>query len=86
MVQLPVPVQAPLQPEKVEPLAAVAVKARVAPPVKVALQTLPQLIPLGLVTTVPFPVPAFVTASVRMTVTGAIAQASLEYAESPTVL
>jgi hypothetical protein len=55
-VQVPVPVQAPLQPVKVKPLAGVALKATLVPPLKLALQVLPQAIPLGLEATVPLPV------------------------------
>src|SRR3954447_6858154 len=60
-VQLPVPVQAPLQPPKVEPDAGAAVKVTVVPAVKEAEQEVPQLIPAGLLVTVPAPVPAFPT-------------------------
>jgi hypothetical protein len=55
-VQVPVPVQAPLQPAKVKPVAGVALKAMLVPPVKLALQVAPQSIPLGLEATVPLPV------------------------------
>lgn len=59
--QVPVPVQAPLQPVKVDPAAAVSVKVTTVPLLKLALQVLGQLIPLGLLLTVPLPVPAGVT-------------------------
>jgi hypothetical protein len=59
-VQVPVPVQAPLQPVKVEPVDAVAVRVTLVPLVKVALQVAPQLTPVGLELTVPDPVPLFV--------------------------
>ena len=50
-----VPVQAPLQPVKLEPDAGVAVKVILEPVLKLALQVAPQLIPLGLLLTLPFP-------------------------------
>src|SRR5687767_8486745 len=61
--QPPVPVHAPLQPPKVDPLAAAAVSVTDAPLAKLAVHVAPQLIPLGDEVTVPVPVPAFVTAS-----------------------
>jgi len=57
-VQVPVPVQAPLQPAKVEPLAAAAVRVTEVPLAKLALHVLPQLMPVGDEVTVPVPVPA----------------------------
>jgi len=63
--QVPVPVQAPLQPAKVELDAGVAVKVTEVPLVKVAEQVVGQLIPDGLLATVPVPVPALVTARVK---------------------
>ncbi len=50
------PEQAPLQPEKVLPLAAVAVKETEVLLAKLVEQVVPQLIPAGLETTVPLPV------------------------------
>src|SRR5207302_1150021 len=57
MLHVPVPEQAaPLHPAKVAPAAAVAVKVTVVPLAKFALQLiLGQLIPAGLLVTVPFP-------------------------------
>jgi dUTPase len=60
-VQLPVPVQAPLHPAKLEPAAGVSVRVTLAPLTKVALQVLGQLIPGGVLVTVPDPLPASVT-------------------------
>jgi hypothetical protein len=56
-----VPVQAPLQPVKVDPVAGVAVRVTLVPLLKDALQVLPQLIPDGAEVTVPVPVPALAT-------------------------
>jgi len=59
--QVPVPLQVPLQPAKVDPAAAVAVRVTIVPLVKFALQALGQVMPLGLLPTEPLPVPARVT-------------------------
>jgi hypothetical protein len=59
-VQVPVPEQPPpLQPVKVEPTAATAV--RMTEVLKVNEQTEPQSMPVGALVTVPLPVPAGVT-------------------------
>jgi hypothetical protein len=55
-VQLPVPVQAPDQPENVEPVAGVAVSVTIVPAAKVR-QPEPQEVPGGEEVTVPVPVP-----------------------------
>jgi hypothetical protein len=60
-VQVPVPVQAPLQRVKAEPEAGVAVSVTPVPLGTLALQVLPQAIPFGLEVTVPLPVPLFPT-------------------------
>ena len=61
-VQVPVPLHpSPLQPVKVEPRAAVAVRVTLVPKSKAALHVVPQLIPAGLLVTVPLPVPAWLT-------------------------
>ena len=63
---VPVPLQAPLQPAKNEPpAAAVAVRVTVVPCANVAEHVAPQLIPAGVLVTVPEPVPDFVTARTR---------------------
>ena len=62
-VQLPVPWQAPDQPLKVDPEAGVAVSTTAVPLLNVAEQVEPQLIPAGLLVTVPVPVPESFTVS-----------------------
>ncbi len=62
----PVPEHAPLHPEKVEPEAGAAASVTVAVVAKEALQVEPQLIPSGLLVTVPEPVPVFETVSVLL--------------------
>ena len=62
-VQDPAPLQAPLQPAKVEPASGMASRVTLAPLVKLALQIVPQLMPAGLEATIPVPVPFFVTLS-----------------------
>jgi hypothetical protein len=62
-VQVAVPEQPPDQPTKVEPAAGVAVRVMVVPPLKLALQVAPQLIPEGTLVTVPEPVPLACTVS-----------------------
>ncbi len=59
--QLPVPVHAPLQPLNVEPEAAVALNATLVPLLKLALQVLPQSMPVGEEVMLPLPAPALVT-------------------------
>src|SRR5687767_13725358 len=61
-VQAPVPVHAPAQPAKLEPLAAAGVSVTDEPLGKFALHVVPQLTPAGAEVTVPAPVPFFVTA------------------------
>lgn len=56
-VHEPVPVQAPDQPAKVLPAAACAVKVTGVLAAKLAEHVLPQLIPAGLLVTVPLPAP-----------------------------
>ena len=59
----PKPLQSPAQPLKVEPPSGVAVSVTVAPVFKFAEQVAPQLIPAGLLVTVPVPPPTLVTVS-----------------------
>lgn len=61
----PLPLQAPLQPLKVESESGVAVKVTDVPVGKSAEQVAPQLIPAGLLVTVPLPPPALVTVSLK---------------------
>jgi hypothetical protein len=61
MLQVPVPLHAPDQPANVEPVAGVAVRVTAVPAVKLALHVWPQLIPAGVLLTVPEPVPALTT-------------------------
>jgi hypothetical protein len=63
-VQVAVPVQPPPdQPANVEPDPAAAVNVTGVPLAKLALQTVPQLIPAGLLVMDPAPVPALTTVS-----------------------
>ncbi|HSR11430.1 MAG TPA: hypothetical protein VLS90_08270 [Thermodesulfobacteriota bacterium] len=62
-VQVPVPVQGPDHPENVDPGDADAVSVTEVPGANAAEQAYPQLIPEGLDTTVPLPVPDFATLS-----------------------
>jgi hypothetical protein len=66
--QEPVPVQAPLQPVKVEPVAGTALKLTDVPLAKFALQVVPQLIPTGVLVTVPVPVPFLVTFNAKLVI------------------
>ncbi len=58
-MQVPVPEHAPLQPANVEPARGEADRVTLVPELKLDEQVLPQLIPVGLLVTVPLPVPAF---------------------------
>jgi hypothetical protein len=55
--QVPVPEHAPDHPANVEPELAAALRVTAVPLEKLALQVVPQLIPAGLLVTVPAPVP-----------------------------
>jgi hypothetical protein len=65
-LQPPAPEQFPLQPEKSEPAAAVAMSATVDPLTKFAEHDVPQLIPAGLLVTVPLPLPANTTETLKL--------------------
>jgi len=66
-VQVPVPVQPPpLQPAKTDPAAGTAVSVTVVPPENDREQVVPQLMPLGLLVTLPLPVPFLGTWSVNV--------------------
>jgi hypothetical protein len=56
----------PLQPEKMEPPAGIALRATTVPLVYDSEQSPPQLIPAGLLVTVPLPVPVLVTESPKV--------------------
>jgi len=65
--QVPVPVQpAPVQPANVEPSAATAVSVTLVPLAKFAEQVVGQIIPVGVLITVPAPVPASLTVSAKL--------------------
>jgi len=87
-LQLPVPEQAPLQPANVDPAPAVSVRVTTVPLLKLALQVLGQLMPLGLLLTEPVPVPATETERVStvavVTVTVTMLEVELGYVPLPT--
>ena len=56
----------PVQPAKTDPEAGSAVSATVVPPENDRPQVVPQLMPLGLLVTVPLPLPFLVTCSVNV--------------------
>ena len=60
-VQVPVPVQAPLQPAKLLPADGLAVSVTLVLALKFAEQVAPQSIPAGLLVTVPEPLPDLAT-------------------------
>jgi len=76
-VQGPVPAQfSPLQPVKVEPFAGVALRMTEVPLGNVPEQLDPQMIPSGVLMTVPLPAPIFATA--RPNTWGVVAHAVFE--------
>jgi len=64
-LQAAVPVQLPPQPANVEPVDADAVRVTTVPVVKEVVQAVPQLMPTGVLVTVPLPVPDLVTVSAK---------------------
>ncbi len=64
--QVPVPVQAPLQPANIEPAAGVGVSVTEAFALKLKVQVAPQLMPAGELVTVPVPVPDLVVVSANV--------------------
>jgi hypothetical protein len=66
MLQAPVPLHAPDQPANVDPAFGAAVSVIAVPAAKLALHVDPQLMPAGLLVTVPAPVPAAVTFTVAV--------------------
>jgi hypothetical protein len=65
MVVIPLLQPVPLHPPNVEPTAGVAVKVTRVPPLNDAEHVPPQLMPAGLLVTVPFPVPLLVTVFIK---------------------
>jgi hypothetical protein len=68
IVTLPLAVQLPDQPANVDPETGVAVRVTAVLLLRIVVQVLPQLIPAGLLVTVPVPVPARVTVSVYVVI------------------
>jgi hypothetical protein len=68
MLTTPVLQPVPLQPAKVEPEAGAGVKVTEVPLLNSAEQVLPQLMPAGLLVTVPLPVPLLVVVFTTFTV------------------
>src|SRR5262245_11311357 len=63
--QVPVPVQPPLQPVKVEPAAGVAVRVTTVPVVKEVEHVAPHVMPAGALVMVPLPAPVLLTVSAK---------------------
>jgi len=62
----PVPLQLPVHPANVELVTGAAVRVTEVPLLNVTLHVVPQLMPAGLLVTVPAPVPARLTVSVGL--------------------
>ena len=76
---VPVPLHPPpLQPVKVEPAAGLAVRVTAVPLAKLAEQVAPQLIPAGLLVTVPLPVPVLLTVRAKVGVKVAVTAVAAE--------
>jgi hypothetical protein len=97
MLITPLPHPVPLQPPNVEPATGVAVNVTTVALVKEAEQVLPQLMPPGLLVTVPFPVPLLFVVFTKLTVSmnwvgvgvvtdGVVPQTSSEFGETPASL
>src|SRR3989442_5546075 len=71
-VQEAVPVQPPLQPVKAEPAAGVAVSVTSVPVRYVPEQSVPHVIPAGVLVTVPLPAPLLVTVRMKVGVKVAV--------------
>src|SRR5262249_56735571 len=63
--EVPVPVQPPLQPVKVEPAAGVAVRVTTVPVVKEVEHVAPHVMPAGALVMVPLPAPVLLTVSAK---------------------
>jgi len=74
--------ESPLQPANVDPAAGVAIRETMVPEEYTSEQSLPQLMPAGLLVTDPLPAPDFVKARAKV-VTGMVAQDSFEGLETP---
>ncbi|MGA8492268.1 MAG: hypothetical protein WB711_17715 [Terriglobales bacterium] len=87
-LQTPMPLQAPDHPAKKEFAMGEAVSVNCVPSAKVALQVCPQLIPDGLLVTLPLPVPPSVTAKTGRSPKAAVTAALLTNAslQTPTPL
>ena len=83
MVTLPLLQAVPDQPINAKPLAGVAVRLTRVPPVYASVQSLPQLMPVGELVTVPLP--ERLNVNVKL-VARVVPQISLVYAELPAVL
>jgi hypothetical protein len=84
-VQVPVAGHpAPLQPENIEPFAGVAVSVTCDPDAKLALQMAPQVIPEGLLVTVPEPVPTSVIVSRKLGISVKVALTAVSLVRSMT--
>jgi hypothetical protein len=84
IVHGPVPAHPPpVQPSNFEPGAAVAVSVTSVPAENVAEHVVPQLSVAGELVTVPVPLPALLTETLKPELPAAVAQASAEYGDTP---